>query len=67
MGPLKYFRQVVHMTTLGNFLYMQINAAIAEKSIFLTYTGTNEHIDTKMVSTPTFARSKNKMRAQRRL
>ena len=35
MGPLKYFRQVVLMTTLGNFLYMQISAAIAENSILL--------------------------------
>ena len=59
MGPLKYFRQVVLMTTLGNFLYMQINAAITGKSIFFNYMETKQHNDTKMVSIPTFSWSMN--------
>ena len=67
MVPLKCFRQVVLMTALDIFLYMQISAAIAGKSIFFNYTGSNEHIDTKIVSTPTLSCSTNKMRAQRRL
>ena len=50
MGSLKQIRLVVLVTTLGNFFYMQIRAAIVKIHIFFHIFATTHANVTQMVS-----------------
>ena len=58
MGSLMIFSRVVTLTTLGNFFYMQISAAIIENLIFFNNFFVMYNKVTKMVSTPLFSWSR---------
>ena len=57
MGSLTKSSWVVIPTILGEFLYMQISAAIIETSMLFNIVKSMEDTVTKMVSVPIFSRS----------
>ena len=58
MGPSRHLSRVAKKSTLGNFIYMQIRTAIAQKPIFLNIFITIHGNMINIVSTPMFSWSK---------
>ena len=63
MGPLKHFSWGVLMTTLGNFLNVEISSAITKEPIFLNIFRTMHDSVTNLVYRPMFSCSRNKIKA----
>ena len=63
VGLLKHFSWVVLMTTLGDFLNMQIRPAIMKEPIFFNIFRTMHDRVTNLVSRPMFSWSRNKIKA----